>query len=131
MEASIAQEAGKETSAAIPEETPVPESNLQVLLRRRPARGLLGGMRALPSGPWTADDPGIADAPFDADWRPIGRVGHVFTHFALDLAIVAAPAPAEMPDGEWWPLADLASAGLPTLFAKAAALAQEAAPGAD
>ena len=95
-----------------------------VLLRRRPGRGLLGGMRALPSGPWTADDPGDAEAPFAAEWRPLGSITHVFTHFALDLAVMTATAPPTTLDGEWWPLETLAEAGLPTLFAKAAALAQ-------
>jgi len=97
-----------------------------VLLCRRPGRGMLGGMRALPSGPWTTADPGLADAPIRANWRPLGRVGHVFTHFALDLAVVAADAPQGAGDGEWWPIARLADAGLPTVFAKAAALAQKA-----
>ncbi len=40
-----------------------------VLLRRRPARGLLGGMLALPTGPWTEADPGLADAPADVAWH--------------------------------------------------------------
>jgi A/G-specific adenine glycosylase len=99
------------------------ERDGHVLLARRPASGLLGGMRALPSGPWTSDDPGLAGAPIDATWRPIGRVTHVFTHFALDLAVVAATGDAE---GEWWPIGRIGEAGLPTLFAKAAALAQKA-----
>jgi A/G-specific adenine glycosylase len=95
-----------------------------VLLRRRAGSGLLGGMRALPSGPWRDDDPGLEGAPFAANWRPLGGIVHVFTHFALELRVVAAVAPDVALDGEWWPLADLAQAGLPTLFAKAASLAQ-------
>ncbi|WP_157220034.1 A/G-specific adenine glycosylase [Flavisphingomonas formosensis] len=103
------------------------ERDGHVLLCRRPDKGMLGGMRALPSGPWTAQDPGLAEAPIRANWRPLGRVGHIFTHFALDLAVVAADAPDRAADGEWWPIARLDEAGLPTLFAKAAALAQKAA----
>jgi A/G-specific adenine glycosylase len=95
-----------------------------VLLCRRPPRGMLGGMRALPSGPWTASDPGLADAPAAADWRPLGRVSHIFTHFALDLAVVVASADSPDAEGEWWPVQRIEEAGLPTLFAKAAALAQ-------
>jgi A/G-specific adenine glycosylase len=90
-----------------------------VLLTRRPPKGMLGGMRALPSGPWTANDPGLAEAPAPGDWRAIGHVAHVFTHFALDLTVVAARGEAE---GEWWPIERIEEAGLPTLFAKAAAL---------
>lgn len=96
-----------------------------VLLRRRPPRGMLGGMRALPSGPWSSSDPGLADAPVAADWRRIGRVSHVFTHFELDLAVVMAADPDDQPEGEWWPIRRLDQAGLPSLFVKAAALATQ------
>ncbi len=98
------------------------ERDGQVLLVRRPVRGLLGGMRGLPSGPWTAADPELADAPVEADWREIGRVEHVFTHFALKLRVVASTAEIEA-EGEWWPVARIGEAGLPSLFARAAALA--------
>lgn len=96
------------------------ERDGHVLLRRRPAEGLLGGMLALPSGPWIGDDPGLAGAPAEGDWRPLGAVRHVFTHFALSLAVVAARGEGE---GEWWPIDRLDDAGLPTLFARAATLA--------
>jgi A/G-specific adenine glycosylase len=90
------------------------------LLQRRPAHGLLGGMRALPTGPWLEQDPELEGAPFAADWRPVGHVRHVFTHFALELAVVAADAPAGVEGAEWWPVETIAEAGLPTLFARAA-----------
>jgi A/G-specific adenine glycosylase len=50
-----------------------------VLLIRRPDKGLLGGMLALPEAP-----------PVAADWRDAGDIQHVFTHFALTLAVRAA-----------------------------------------
>jgi len=98
-----------------------------VLLVRRPARGLLGGMRALPTGPWVPDDPGLADAPAAADWRVLAQpVRHGFTHFLLDLAVAVAAAPPELDaEGEWWPIERLDAAGLPTLFAAAARIAKE------
>lgn len=100
------------------------EADGHVLLHRRPGSGMLGGMRALPSGPWSDADPGLAGAPLaGAPWRPLGSVAHVFTHFALDLAVVGAETAARDPEGEWWPIEALADAGLPTLFAKAASLA--------
>jgi A/G-specific adenine glycosylase len=99
------------------------ERDSHVLLHRRPPRGMLGGMRALPSGPWTAEDPGLDAAPAAAEWRTVGRVAHVFTHFALDLAVVVASADHHA-EGEWWPIDRIEEAGLPTLFAKAAALAR-------
>ena len=100
------------------------EADGRVLLVRRPARGLLGGMRALPTGPWTDTPPGLADAPAPADWRMTGdEVRHGFTHFDLSCALAAATGDGQIDaqDGEWWPLGELGAAGLPSVFAKAAA----------
>ena len=95
-----------------------------VLLVRRPDKGLLGGMRALPGGGWS--DIAEAAPPAQADWRPIGTVEHVFTHFSLSLDVMAADLPTrpatDAPDALWWPVADIEQAGLPTLYARAAAL---------
>ncbi len=94
-----------------------------VLLVRRPPRGLLGGMRALPTGPWAADPPGLDGAPARADWRLHNApIEHVFTHFRLQLVLATAAIDRHAaPDGaEWWPVESLAEAGLPTVFAKAA-----------
>ena len=95
-----------------------------VLLVRRPDKGLLGGMRALPGGGWS--DIAEAAPPAQADWRPIGTVEHVFTHFSLSLDVMAADLPTrpatDAPDSLWWPVADIEQAGLPTLYARAAAL---------
>lgn len=100
-----------------------------VLLVTRPAKGLLGGMRALPTGPWVESPPTFADAPLDADWALLAPpVQHVFTHFALELAVAATRLERDRDvsiDGEWWPLDRLEEAGLPTLFAKAASRAFE------
>jgi A/G-specific adenine glycosylase len=96
------------------------ESDGHVLLVTRPAKGLLGGMRALPTSGWGAD-PGLGEAPVAADWRVLDPpVRHVFTHFSLDLAVAQAAVPrASVPTGEWWPIDDLDGAGLPTVFGKA------------
>ncbi|TKD53268.1 A/G-specific adenine glycosylase [Sphingomonas baiyangensis] len=96
-----------------------------VLLVRRPARGLLGGMRALPTGPWSDAPPGLADAPAEADWRISPATSeHGFTHFTLVSALASAVIDGHIAvaDGEWWPIAQIESAGLPTVFAKAAAM---------
>lgn len=105
------------------------ERDGNVLLVRRPGRGLLGGMRALPTGPWADSPPGLADAPAQAKWRMLDAVAsHTFTHFRLESALAVATigaqetASPEFLGGEWWPIADLDSAGLPTVFAKAAEL---------
>ncbi len=92
----------------------------QVLLVRRPDKGLLGGMRALPSCAWTADG---ALPPVAGAWQPLGEVGHVFTHFSLALTVsglVLDDTASFSLEGEWWPIDRLAEAGLPTLFTKAA-----------
>ena len=99
----------------------------RVLLVRRPPRGLLGGMRALPTGPWVAAPPGLDDQPLAADWTMLDEtVVHVFTHFRLELALAVGRAEAHSNAGEWWPAADIESAGLPTVFAKAAAAIRRA-----
>ncbi len=96
-----------------------------VWLVRRPPKGLLGGMRALPTGPWQDVPPEQADAPVVADWRVLpDTVSHGFTHFELQLALAVAEGDGhESPQGpgEWWPVERLAEAGLPTVFARAAA----------
>ena len=79
-------------------------------------------MLALPGGGWTSGDPPL-EPPAPAAWEPIGTVHHVFTHFALALDILAARSTAPDVAGEWWPVADIAGAGLPTLFARAVPLA--------
>jgi A/G-specific adenine glycosylase len=98
-----------------------------VLLVRRPARGLLAGMRALPVSAWT-EAPRLDDAPIRADWHLLAPpVRHVFTHFSLELTVAAgrlAPGCDVPIDGEWWPIAGLDTAGLPTVFAKAADVAR-------
>jgi A/G-specific adenine glycosylase len=96
------------------------EADGAVLLVRRPDKGLLGGMRALPTGPWVDAPPGLSGAPDGTGWRLIdGTVSHGFTHFTLDLALAVGTTVSHAA-GEWWPVADIESAGLPTVFAKAA-----------
>jgi A/G-specific adenine glycosylase len=79
-------------------------------LVRRPAKGLLGGMPALPGGDWTDTR--------EAHPSNLGTVRHVFTHFSLDLAIVRRSEPVG--EGWWVPLDHLGEAGLPTLYRRAA-----------
>ena len=89
----------------------------EVALVRRPARGLLGGMLALPTSDWTAAPP-EAIPPTPGDWRPAGEIEHVFTHFALTLKVMRAEVAGEVAGAIWTPLAD-AGAGLPSVFLKA------------
>lgn len=98
------------------------ERSGKILLVTRPPTGLLGGMRALPTGAWGGDPVPLDGAPADVDWTLLGaRIDHVFTHFRLDCGLAMGRAGAQTAHvaGEWWPVADLDSAGLPTVFAKA------------
>jgi A/G-specific adenine glycosylase len=90
------------------------EHDGHVFLVRRPARGLLGGMLALPT----------EDPPAPAEWRDAGSVDHIFTHFALNMRLLCADA-RQRPEGTWWPIERLGEAGLPTLFARLAARGAE------
>lgn len=97
----------------------------EIWLVRRPGRGMLGGMRALPDDGWSSRADGVGAAPLAGAWRAGGLVRHGFTHFDLELglAIYAGDQWAALEGGEWWPVAEIEAAGLPTLFAKAARLA--------
>ena len=90
-----------------------------VALVRRPPKGLLGGMLALPTSDWRAapwaDAEAPAAAPLAANWRVAGEIEHIFTHFALTLRVMRAEG--EMEEAIWTPL-DRAD-GLPSVFLKA------------
>ncbi|MFC3068588.1 A/G-specific adenine glycosylase [Phenylobacterium soli] len=92
----------------------------EVALVRRPPRGLLGGMLALPTSEWRAApfsaDEALAAAPVAAAWRSAGAVDHVFTHFSLTLRLYRAEADAA---GVIWTRRSGLTA-LPSVFLKAA-----------
>ena len=70
-------------------------------------------MAALPGPEWT-DEATLLPSP------PLAHVRHIFSHFALELAVVSG---GEEPNGGWWqPLDRLGEAGLPTLYRRAAEL---------
>ncbi len=104
-----------------------------VLLRRRPPKGLLGGMTEPPGSSWTELRPGgavgdpAAHPPLPAAWKRVaGEVEHTFTHFHLRLVVMRAEAAAATPapDGHWWsPAREVAGEALPTVFRKVLAAA--------
>ena len=76
-----------------------------VLLRRRPEHGLLGGMIEVPSTPWREalwdDAEALEYAPLAIGWARLpGTVHHGFTHFPLNLTILAATT-KRGPEGIW------------------------------
>lgn len=102
-----------------------------LLLRRRPAAGLLGGMLEVPSTDWADTPPPVNEAlraaPVPGDWWAVpGAVMHTFTHFRLEAAVYRAIVSA---DAEptfradparclWVARRDLDGAALPTVMRK-------------
>ncbi|HYN38430.1 MAG TPA: A/G-specific adenine glycosylase [Rhodospirillales bacterium] len=115
-----------------------------VLVRRRPPRGLLGGMTEFPSTPWRnsawSAEEAAALLPIAGRWQPLpGDVGHTFTHFQLRLRVLcgdcdsvaaAAAVAAAGGDGWWCAPDDFPGLALPTLMKKVVRLvaATKAAP---
>jgi A/G-specific adenine glycosylase len=104
-----------------------------VLLRTRPAKGLLGGMTEVPTTEWLHDFDerrALDEAPqFRAkakmNWRRMaGVVRHVFTHFPLELSVYAAELPVRTPapsGTRWAKIAELPGEALPSLMRKVVA----------
>ena len=106
----------------------------RVLLRRRPETGLLGGMMEFPGTGWTEAGPqGAEPQGAEPSGRPpvavtaerdAGTVGHVFTHFRLELAVRTARTEdrtGESASGAVWEdPARLDRQALPTVMKKVA-----------
>jgi A/G-specific adenine glycosylase len=107
-----------------------------LLVRTRPAKGLLGAMTEVPTTQWHHDfDEGSArtGAPRFAStkmqkrvaWRKVaGVVRHVFTHFPLELSVYTADVPARTPapsGTRWVALASLSGEALPSVMRKVVA----------
>ena len=100
----------------------------ELLVRSRPAKGLLGGMTEVPGSEWVAgqeDAAALAQAPelsAVAHWhRKVGVVTHVFTHFPLELVVYTAQVPSRTrapSDMRWVPIATLAEEALPNVMRK-------------
>lgn len=92
-----------------------------VLLETRPAKGLLGGMLALPSTEWSEGE--IMEAPpICADWVELPKpVKHTFTHFHLVLTIKVAVVDkgATLARGQFVNLDSSIPEKLPTVMRKA------------
>ena len=95
------------------------EDQGRVLLRRRPEKGLLGGMLELPSTPWREGQKQSfhSHAPLDIQWTPVsGEVRHTFTHFHLRLTILKGHG--HVKGGSWLKKDQLLAAGFPTVMNK-------------
>jgi A/G-specific adenine glycosylase len=105
-----------------------------VLLRRRPPKGLLGGMLEVPSTEWNEQraygHAPVEHAPLPAKWRAVpAPVGHTFTHFHLELSVYLATdlkRPDTPPQCKWYPQSALADEALPSVMRKVLARGLEA-----
>jgi len=93
-----------------------------VLLRRREEKGLLGGMIEVPSTPWREEawdeTEALGSAPAQAKWVALpGIVQHGFTHFRLDLTILAGTIDNPI-DGIWARPEQFKDYAFPTLTKK-------------
>jgi len=93
-----------------------------ILLRRRPEKGLLGGMMEVPSTEWRVrpwnEEEARAAAPVKARWRRIPDVvRHTFTHFHLELVVLAGTARGGG-EGVWVPPERLKDHALPSVMKK-------------
>ena len=93
-----------------------------VMLRRRPEKGLLGGMIELPSTPWREtpwdESEALGTAPAAITWAALpGIVQHGFTHFRLELALMTGWTTVP-PDGIWARPDEFKNYAFPTLTKK-------------
>lgn len=86
-----------------------------LVMEHRPPKGLLGGVLAFPSAEWDGRD---LPPPGPADWRDLGVVRHVFTHFTLDLTVRTGHLTGNPQRGHLVPLRQIDRAALPGLMRK-------------
>ena len=102
----------------------------QVLLRRRPPQGLLGGMLELPGAPWRPEPWSMVDAlayaPQPAGWRLAGHAVHGFTHFALTMDVYAARVERITAEGLLRDVDALEQEALPTVMRRCVEVAMGA-----
>jgi len=95
----------------------------EVLLKKRPSKGLLGGMMEIPStewqeGPFLPLKKAKTAAPAKADWRLLpGVIHHIFTHFELEMRVAVA-ATSSQGVGKWVKQTRLDGEALPTCMRK-------------
>jgi len=96
-----------------------------VLVRRRPPKGLLGGMTEVPGTEWHEafdEEAALSHAPVPGKWhRQPTPVRHTFTHFHLVLTVWRADitaADAAIENGWWAGRPTLSEEALPTVMRK-------------
>lgn len=97
-----------------------------VLIHKRPKKGLLGGMYGFPTSEWLEDEGGVEHLTLSGNRIEWGanntNITHVFTHFHLTLTLFSCVIldKRNIPlDYEWIDEAELQKLGIPTVFKKA------------
>ena len=101
----------------------------EILLRKRPGKGMLAGMSEVPSTQWSSRQDGKTDigaAPFSGKWLTAGQVTHHFTHFHLAMKVYyCVLSERAKVDGWWVETENVMNEALPNLMKKAVTLALE------
>lgn len=100
--------------------------NGEILIRRRPESGLLGGMMEIPTSPWEEGDLETVQAMGRAPVKPLkggwtilpGIVRHTFTHFHFEITVATAKVARTSQAGRWVPVDALGDYALPTVMKK-------------
>jgi A/G-specific adenine glycosylase len=100
-------------------------TNNEILLQRRPDKGLFAGMMEVPGTPWTENPPSQAQIqnsePFKSDWQVVpGTIIHIFTHFKLEIKVLRVNLKycRKADSLAWHPADSFQKAGLPSLMLK-------------
>ena len=103
----------------------------EVLVERRPTKGLLGGMIGLPTSDWLVDQQKLTHIDMglgQGHLEPLGlSVHHIFTHFELSLDLYRIKINEDMDAYlhqrySWQAVKTINDGGFPTVFRKAVAL---------
>jgi A/G-specific adenine glycosylase len=90
----------------------------EVLFHKRPEKGLLGGMAALPTTNWSTEKMEPCSS-FNIKKSLKQRVHHTFTHFDLELHLHHAKISTALEDDYFWDKPSNQSEALPSVFKKA------------
>lgn len=118
------RKAAKKTKPVLHGQAFVHISPRGIAVRRRPPRGLLGGMMEVPNAQWTQS---VSDRPPEqiaaeldlpaADWRKGAEIRHIFTHIDLRMQVYVAQSPLD-DNRTRVSLADLDQTAFPALMRK-------------
>ncbi|WP_417580102.1 A/G-specific adenine glycosylase [Pelagibacterium sp.] len=89
----------------------------KIFLRQRGPKGLLAKMTEVPGSEWTSQET-EPDFPFEAKWKSVGSIEHVFTHFRLIVEVWTITRDHPLDEGWWASMAALDNEALPSVFKK-------------